>query len=270
MSVNTTMPQIDAWRDWLIAAGHSPLTIKHRVGQLTRFFNDHPGQDPWQITTEQITDYMAAQDWRPASRSSFRDGIRSFYRWMVDTNRMGHSPAAALPPVRVPPRVARPVPEVVLQTALVDAEPRVRMMIRLAAYYGLRRAEVAKVHVRDLRDDLGGRSLLVHGKGGRERIVPLADEDADAIAAASGWLFPTTQGGRDHLTPSYVGDIVSAALPGAWSMHTLRHRFGTRAYASTGDIMAVKDLLGHASVAVTQRYVAVPTDTLRAAVQAAA
>jgi site-specific recombinase XerC len=54
-------------------------------------------------------------------------------------------------------------------------------------------------------------------------------------------------------------------MPPGWSMHKLRHRFATRGYAGTGDLLAVKEALGHASVATTQLYTAVPRKGVRAA-----
>jgi integrase len=62
-------------------------------------------------------------------------------------------------------------------------------MIRLGAECGLRRAEIAQVNSRDVMDDLLGRSLIVHGKGDKQRIVPLPDDLADSIETCHGWLF---------------------------------------------------------------------------------
>jgi len=70
-----------------------------------------------------------------------------------------------------------------------------------------------------------------------------------------------------------VGRIMSDALGGprsGWTAHTLRHRFATRAYAGDRDILSVQQLLGHSSVATTQRYTAPPDDALRKAVMSVA
>lgn len=72
-----------------------------------------------------------------------------------------------------------------------------------------------------------------------------------------------------HTTADRVGRILSRLLgPGATG-HGLRHRFASKAYQGTRDLLAVQQLLGHSSPATTQRYVAVPLDNLRAAVRAA-
>jgi integrase/recombinase XerC len=84
---------------------------------------------------------------------------------------------------------------------------------------------------------------------------------------ADGWLFPSGIGG--HLTPHYVGELVGGVLPDRWTMHTLRHRFATRAYRGTRNLRAVQVLLGHASIATTERYTAVDDTEVRAAMIAA-
>jgi integrase len=83
-----------------------------------------------------------------------------------------------------------------------------------------------------------------------------------------GWLFPTGFGG--HLGADCVGRLVSELMPPGWTMHTLRHRFATRAYRGTRNLRAVQVLLGHASIATTERYLSVDDSEIRAAAMAAA
>jgi integrase len=148
---------------------------------------------------------------------------------------------------------------------------RLTVILRLAGEAGLRRAEIAQVHEKDLAEDLAGYSLTVHGKGGVIRVVPLSDDVAalvdQAMRTGDGWALPGDDGG--HLSPRYVGHLAGEAL-GRFTLHQLRHRFATRAYAATGDLLAVQELLGHASAATTQRYVKMPDDAMRRAVLAAA
>ncbi len=140
-------------------------------------------------------------------------------------------------------------------------------MLRLAAELGLRRGEVARVHSRDVLDDDGGWSLLVHGKGNRDRVVPMPDPLADAIRSRpAGYLFPGDDDG--HLSPKRVGALVSGLLPPGVTMHALRHRFATRAYTVGRDLFAVQELLGHASPDVTRRYVLTTQAEMRATVRA--
>jgi hypothetical protein len=99
--------------------------------------------------------------------------------------------------------------------------------------------------------------------------VPIGDDLAAAIAAdnADGYLFPGDEDG--HLSPRWVGKLMAGALPDHWTAHTLRHRFATRAYRGSRNLRAVQTLLGHSSVATTERYTAVDDDEIRAAMMAA-
>lgn len=110
-------------------------------------------------------------------------------------------------------------------------------MIRLGAECGLRRGEIARVHSDDVVADSAGRSLIVRGKGDKQRIVPLPDDLAGIIMDARGYLFPGRFGG--HVEESYIGDHISHLLPGGYAAHTLRHRFATTAYAATHDLFVV-------------------------------
>ena len=139
-------------------------------------------------------------------------------------------------------------------------------MLRLGAECGLRRFEIAKVHSRDVMRDLVGWSLVVVGKGDKQRIVPIGDDLALLIRSANGYLFPGRWSG--HVESSYVGRHLSDLLGDGWTAHSLRHRYATTTYAVTRDLLLVSKLLGHASVETTQRYIAMPDDRLRAAVEA--
>ena len=71
-----------------------------------------------------------------------------------------------------------------------EATSSEKLMIRLGAECGLRRGEIARVHSDDVVADSAGRSLIVRGKGDKQRIVPLPDDLADIIMDARGYLFP--------------------------------------------------------------------------------
>lgn len=162
-------------------------------------------------------------------------------------------------------------PEMIYRQALADADDRARLMIQLAAQCGLRRGEIARCRREDVVPDLWGHSLRVDGKGGHVRSVPLPEELAQIILEhPPSWLFPSPAAGGGPLTPHHVGKIVSRLLPDGWTCHTLRHRCATVAYASTRDLRAVQELLGHAKPETTARYTQVPVDAVRQAVAAAA
>lgn len=144
-------------------------------------------------------------------------------------------------------------------------------MIALGATAGLRRAEITRVRGDDVHPAIGGPVLEVRGKGDKVRAVPITDELAAMIATEApdgGWCFPSPER-NGPLTPAHVGKLIARTLPGAWTTHTLRHRFASAAYAADRDIRAVQELLGHASVSTTQIYTAIPAEAARRAVASA-
>jgi len=228
----------------------------------------HAGRrGPWTLTADDLVDWTGTQPWARETRRSVRSSLRSFYAWGVDTRRIRTSPAAGLPSIPQRPPAPRPAPEDAYRAALSRAGHRERLMLRLAGEAGLRRGEVCQVHSRDLMRDTLGWSLRVRGKGDRVRVVPLTDDLAGELRALGpGWAFPGQVGG--HLSPWWCGRLVADLLPDGLTMHTLRHRFATRAYAATSDLLAVQQLLGHASPATTRAYVRVDDAARRALVEA--
>lgn len=219
---------------------------------------------PWRVTTDMMFDYFAAQEWANETRRARRTSMNRFYDWAMYRGFVTVNPAADLPKVRADMGHARPAPDRAYHEALMAAGPREKLMLRLAAEVGMRRAEVATVHTRDLMEDLVGHSLVVHGKGGKTRIVPLPQSLGRTLAMMpQGFLFPGQDDG--HLSPRYVGKLIRDLLPDEWTMHTLRHRFGTRLYAHTKDLLMVQGMLGHATPTTTRRYVAYGLDSARAA-----
>ena len=269
-----TMTMLDAWNvaivDYLTsqrAAGAPATTCATRRHHLQHLAG-HVSASPWTISAAELVDYMGSCDWARETRRSKRTTLRSFYSWAQATGRRDDNPALSLPSVPAGQPLARPTPEHVYRQALLEASPTAVLILQLAAQLGLRRAEIAGIHSRHVQHDLVGHSLLVMGKGGRQRLVPLPDAMAQRILAAEGYLFPGRDGG--HLSARWVGKLAARAMPEGWTLHTLRHRFATMAYDVDRDVFAVQQLLGHSSPATTRRYVALRDDNLRRTVLAVA
>ena len=257
---------LDAWVRHLQAAGSAPTTVRLRRSHVRRALA-WIGRPVAEVTEADLEAFMAAHEWAAETRKGMRSSLRAFFAWAEQAGHIDIDPARRLPSVTVPQGAPHPAPTDVLTAALAASPRRTRLMLMLAAYAGLRRAEIATLHSRDIVGDL----LRITGKGGRTRIVPMHPELAEALAGASGWIFPGED--RGHLSPDRVGRIMSDALGGprsGWTAHTLRHRFATRAYAGDRDILSVQQLLGHSSVATTQRYTQPPDDALRKAVMSVA
>ena len=157
----------------------------------------------------------------------------------------------------------RPAPDHVLLAGLRDTDERARLAVEIIDAAGLRRAECAALRSSDIVDTFDGTAIRVTGKGGHEREVPIPDRIAWRIRAADGYVFPSPYGQARHLSPAYLGKLVSWALPGDWTAHTLRHRYATRVYRACRDIRVVQELLGHARIETTIRYVGISDDRLR-------
>lgn len=257
---------INGWTDTLRAAGLSAQTIKSRRYKMVHLATLLMPSGPEDVTTEQIVYAFARQQWKPETRKAYRNTISSFFRWLHKSGRRSDDPSLDVPRVKKPHAHPRPCPDRYIAAAMEKATSSEKLMIRLGAECGLRRGEIARVHSDDVVADSAGRSLIVRGKGDKQRIVPLPDDLAGIIMDARGYLFPGRFGG--HVEESYVGDHISHLLPRGYAAHTLRHRFATTAYAATHDLFVVAELLGHESVETTEHYVAMPDGRLREAAAA--
>lgn len=259
------MDAIAAYDADQVAGGKPPTTRRTRREHLEHLAR-RVEVGPWELTGEQLREYAAARSWVAETRRGRRNTFVSFYRWAVSTGRAVENVGEALPKIPVRVARARPAPDRVYREALMRAPHREGLMLRLAAEVGMRRAEVAQVHSSDLLEDLVGWSLVVHGKGDRERVVPLPASLARALMdLPRGFAFPGAD--RGHLSPRYVGRLLADLMPEGWTMHTLRHRFATRLYALRSDLLLVQESLGHASPTTTRRYVEYDRARMRSAIE---
>lgn len=261
----------DAIREWLeslAGGGASRATLRLRRYQLLRLGAEIHAS-PSAVTSKALAKWLAGMTWSRETRRSHIAALRGFFGWLVDEHARPDDPTEHLPVLRPIDGVPRPAPESVVSTALRAPAARVRLMVQLAAWHGLRRGEISRVATTDVVATAGGWSLVVHGKGGKDRLVPLNDDTATVLRRQpAGWVFPNGLG--SHLSAGHVGVLISRELPRGVTPHQLRHRFATVVYRRTLDIRNLQRLLGHASVATTQRYAAPDDAQLRSMVQAAA
>jgi integrase/recombinase XerD len=145
--------------------------------------------------------------------------------------------------------------------------------MRVSELVGLPAGAVARDH----------RFVLIRGKGGKERMVPLSEPAKKALAAwhaaarrrdaASRWLFPS-HGGNGHLTRQRFAQLLKDLAadagidPGRVSPHVVRHAFASHLLAHGADLRTVQQMLGHADIATTQIYTHVLDERLNALVRA--
>jgi len=213
---------------------------------------------------------------RQFQRFLAREGVRADDPTMrVDTPRAGRS----LPRVLAEEEVAALLRAASPEGGLPERRQRVALAALEILYAtGMRISEMLALPARALAGD--GRVLLVRGKGGRERIVPLGD----AARAAAGALLALDDGrslflfpGRDPRHPltrqGFDRILREVALkagldPARLSPHVLRHSFATHLLANGADLLSLQRLLGHADVATTQIYTHVLAERLQRLVEA--
>jgi len=224
---------------------------------------------PWRLTSDELVAYVDAQPWARETARGRRTTLDSFYRWAKRAGHVKRSPAKVLDKVKPGDPNPNPVPDDVYLAALARADVDEALWIDLAAEHGLRRAEIARIHSRDIVPTLLGYDLVVHGKGGKLRRVPLTSAMHRALSArGAGYLFPGAEGG--HVSARWLGKRVNRLLEAPWTIHKLRHRAATRFYlAAEGDPYAVAELMGWANISMVRVYVRLPDTRLRGIVEAA-
>lgn len=248
---------IGQWVAHLRALGRSPDTVRARRYWPRRMLRE-VGVSPWAASTADIEQWLAQpRGWAAATRHSAITGIRQFFAWGVQSGHRADDPAAGLALPRVPNVPLPAITETELSHAMAATTGTTWWLLRIAATTGLRRAELAQLH----RDDVHDGWITVLGKGAKRRRVPVPPDVAEWIAACDGWCFPSPRGG--HLTPWAVATRIRRAT--GRNPHALRRRFATQVYRHTHDLRSVQVMLGHASIATTQAYVASDDDEVRRA-----
>jgi integrase/recombinase XerC len=286
---------------WLAHLGSerrmSPKTLDayaRDVRQFLGFMAEHLGGAPTlrelaKLAPQDVRAFMAARRSGGAcGRSLMRTlaGVRSFARFL---ERNGKGKVAALAAVRAP-KVPRTLPKPLAIAAAKrvsdvdirageEREPWIfaRDAAVLALLYGsgLRISEALGIKRGDMPAPGKGDAITVTGKGNKQRMVPLLPQVAQLVAdyvalcphdlPADNPLFVGARGGP--LSPRILQLVMerlrgALSLPNSATPHALRHSFATHLLARGGDLRAIQELLGHASLSTTQIYTAVDTDRL--------
>ena len=244
-------------------------------------------------TSEDLRGYLkqlAGRGMAETTSARRLSALRQFYRFLYSEGDRGDDPTAVLDA----PKRGRPLPKVLsedevealLATARRQEDPEgLRLIALLELLYatGLRVSELVSLPLAAVARD--PQFLIVTGKGGKERLVPLSDAARDALSAykdqraaflsdgrESAYLFPSA--GKDkqtggHLTRQRVGQLLkdlaveAGIMPSKVSPHVLRHAFASHLLDHGADLRAVQQMLGHADISTTQIYTHVLTERLR-------
>ncbi|OQW72595.1 MAG: recombinase XerD [Proteobacteria bacterium ST_bin13] len=230
-------------------------------------------------------------DWAALARATVARkaaALRRFYAFLVEEGHRADDPGASLPR----PGAARRLPKtlahgdvdrlfeaVAERIAQVPANPldlRLAALVELLYGSGLRASELVSIPRNAVSPDRP--FLIMRGKGGRERLVPISDRARAAVArwrdllpAGSAWLFP---GGKAHLSRIRLYQLLKELAaqagipPERVSPHVLRHAFATHLLEGGADLRALQLMLGHADIATTEIYTHVDSSRLVALVNA--
>jgi integrase/recombinase XerD len=280
----------------LLIAGGSPETVRGRRVCLRQFiaWADERGlAEPGQVTAGILALYQRhlfarrKPDGAPltlGTQFGCLMALRGWFRWLAAEGTIPLNPAAGLALPRLPKHLPRALLGVAeTEAVLAAADPatpeglRDRALLELLYSTGLRRAEVARLRRYDA--DLARLVVFVReGKGRKDRVVPLGARAAAwlvryltearprLLGAAGEALFVTDWG--EPITPEHAADAVRRAkhragvrTPGA--THLLRHACATHMLEGGADVRHIQALLGHASLATTERYTHVAIASLQ-------
>jgi integrase len=246
------------------AAGRSADNVYYRRRMLLALDRELPkGID--QATTEELEAWLGREGWKPATRATYWYHLVDFYRWAVRAGKMDFDPSEDIAQPRRPAGLPRPVSADQLRTALRLLGQPWRLAVLLAAVVGMRAGEIARCRREDFTDGV----VLIVGKGGRYRSVPVGESAWAAVerlpagpvirwhgeAVTPHWLTQTT---AKHLDRIGLADV---------TLHRFRHWFGTTVQREYRDLRVTQELLGHSSPATTAGYAAVTDGQRRLAIQ---
>ena len=249
-----------------------------------------------QVTEATVTDFLVrlregdAEHPALISTSAARTvvAVRGFHKFAVADGLATADPASGVKPPTPAKRLPKALPladvEAILEVAGAPGTTlalRDRALLELLYGTGARISEAVGLDVDDL-DSVDG-TVLLRGKGSKERIVPVGSYARDAVASyvtgartdlvaagtgsnAGGALFLNARGGRLSRQSAWTVIVRAAERAGVTaevSPHTLRHSFATHLLEGGADVRVVQELLGHASVTTTQIYTLVTVDSLR-------
>jgi integrase/recombinase XerC len=275
-TVTPTLPlssRIDSFLAALKARQYSPATVSTYAIDLAHLLELVGDVDPAGLASQDIRRALAtlhARGQRPKTLARTLSAWRSFYNHLARQGEAAANPCLGLRP----PKGDRKLPNALSVDEMAKllegpAEDvwslRDQAMFELMYSSGLRRAELISLDLDSV--DLGAAEVTVTGKGRKTRIVPVGRQ---ALAAVRGWLarrgalardpaalFVGARGGRIGATAVRLALHRLALKHGVTAHvhpHALRHSFASHLLQSSGDLRAVQEMLGHASLSTTQVY----------------
>lgn len=286
---------MDEHFEWMLITGYSPDTVRARRVALKRFIRwcDERGLDDPRTITQPMLEryqkylfYYRKDDGNPLTlgmQVQCLAPLKTWFKWLVRDHHILANPAADLDLPKQPKCLPRAVPSVAeIEAILREAEPdsvpglRDRALLEVLYATGLRRMELPGVSIYDA-DLPRGLVWVRHGKGKRERVVPLGERAMawldkyltesrpQLLATDTDALFLTDYG--EPISPEYLASKVKrymqfAGVTKPGSTHLFRHACATHMLEGGADIRYIQEMLGHANLQTTEIYTHVSIDKL--------
>jgi integrase/recombinase XerD len=279
----------DAFLEMLAAErGAATLTLEAYRADLADFASFLCGARCEMAAAGDLRRYLArleAAGLSPRTAARRLSALRQYFRFLLSEGIRPDDPTATLDG----PRQGRALPKILseadatrlIETATEDKSPeglRLTAVLELLYASGLRITELVSLPLNAVVR--GERMLIVKGKGGKERLVPMGEAARDALdrwlsvrdqfipeGGSSRFLFPS-RGASGYLTRHRCGQLLKALAiksgidPDTLSPHVLRHAFATHLLAHGADLRSVQQMLGHADIATTEIYTHVELERL--------
>jgi integrase len=213
---------------------------------------------------EELELILGTAGWRPKTRATYWAHTVGFYRWAVSNFRLDWDPSARLIRPRVPKGMPRPVTDDQVRRALRELQQPWRLAVLLATAVGMRRAEICNAR----REDFINGVVIIEGKGGKTRSVPVPAEVWAMIEPMPAGLLVTDRGQPWNLKYFSIAirqQLDAIGLNGV-TPHRFRHWFGTTAQRRYKDLQVTQQLMGHATPATTVGYAQLTDSHLRLAI----
>jgi integrase/recombinase XerD len=299
-------PSVDAFLDMLTTERGAALNTRHAywrdLADVSLYLRENQNCDIHDATTDSLKAYLkdlsekthtkGNNSGKIAVRTVARrlSALRQFYRFLLSENKREDDPTSTIES----PKQGRTLPKTLSEsevTTLIETAAigggadSVRLVCLLEMLYatGLRVSELVGLPVSAISED--NQFLMIAGKGGRDRIVPLTDSAQKAIteyldlraqfigpenqARQEQWLFPSRTSDSGHLTRQRFAQLLKDLAYEAKidadrvSPHILRHAFATHLLSNGADLRSVQKMLGHADIATTQIYTQIIGENLK-------
>lgn len=260
---------------------YSRHTILSYKNDLTSFFDfaatQYNSKNISDINASMIRSWLASlKEVKIASKTVNRkiSSLKSFFKYQLKLGKIEVSPMASILSLKISKRLPSFIQQKDINTLFNYVEfPKTwegkteRLLLAIFYYTGIRLSEL--INIKELHVDKSNSTLKVLGKGNKERIIPINNQFINEVSdyilqkkvyfpqASNGFLLINKKGKK--LYPKYVYNVVKKYLGTVStnerkSPHVLRHTFATHLTNNGADINAIKELLGHSSLASTQIY----------------